>query len=98
MLNYVCGKNVYVSTMKSYKNKVIKTAEFLKASIEKLPEIGLMTGTSLEESAKSLDLSASFEYKDIPHFPISTVEEITVVAKEAAPRLETIVRNVVETI
>ena len=60
--------------MKNYKDKVVETAEFLRARIEKLPQIGLMTGTGLGESAASLDISASFEYKDIPHFPISTVE------------------------
>jgi len=60
--------------MKNYKDKVVVTAEFLRARIEKLPQIGLMIGTGLGESAASLDISASFEYKDIPHFPISTVE------------------------
>ena len=60
--------------MKSYKNKVIETAEFLKARIEKLPEIGLMTGTGLGESAESMAISASFEYEDIPNFSTSTVE------------------------
>ena len=60
--------------MKNYKDEVVETAEFLRARIEKLPQIGLMTGTGLGESAASLDISASFEYKDIPHFPTSTVE------------------------
>ena len=60
--------------MKNYKLKAVETAEFLKTYIKKLPAIGLMTGTGLGKSAESLDLSASFEYKDIPHFPISTVE------------------------
>jgi len=60
--------------MKNYKEKVLETAEFLRAHIEKLPQIGLMIGTGLGESAASLDISASFAYKDIPHFPTSTVE------------------------
>ncbi len=60
--------------MKNYKDKAVETAEFLRARIKKLPQIGLMTGTGLGESAASLNISASFEYKDIPHFPISTVE------------------------
>ena len=60
--------------MKNYKHKVIETAEFLKSHIVKLPEIGLLTGTGLGESAKSLDISTSFEYEDIPNFPTSTVE------------------------
>jgi len=60
--------------MKNYKDKVVETAEFLRSRIAKLPQIGLMIGTGLGASAVSLDISASFEYKDIPHFPISTVE------------------------
>jgi purine-nucleoside phosphorylase len=60
--------------MKNYKDKVVETSEFLRARIEKLPKIGLMTGTGLGKSTKSLDISTSFEYKDIPHFPTSTVE------------------------
>ena len=60
--------------MKNYRNRVIETVEFLKTRIEKFPEIGLMTGTGLGESTESMVLSASFEYEDIPNFPMSTVE------------------------
>jgi len=60
--------------MKNYKDKVLETAEFLRSHIATLPQIGLMTGTGLGESAEFLDISASFEYKHIPHFPTSTVE------------------------
>lgn len=60
--------------MKSYKQKAVETAEFLKTRITKLPEIGLIAGTGHGESAGSIEVSASFEYKDIPHFPVSTVQ------------------------
>jgi purine-nucleoside phosphorylase len=60
--------------MKNYKNRAIETAEFLRARIAKPPRIGLMTGTGLGESAEFLHVSESFEYKDIPNFPTSTVE------------------------
>jgi len=60
--------------MKNYKHKAVETSEFLKDRIDKLPEIGLLTGTGLGESAASLNISASFEYEDISHFPTSTVE------------------------
>ena len=60
--------------MKNYKDKAVETAEFLRDRIATLPQIGLMTGTGLGESAEFLDISASFEYKHIPHFPTSTVE------------------------
>jgi purine-nucleoside phosphorylase len=60
--------------MKNYRHKAAETADFLKSHIKTPPRIGLITGTGLGKSATSLDISASFEYKDIPHFPISTVE------------------------
>lgn len=60
--------------MKNYKHKAIEAASFLKTRIKKPSEIGILTGTGHGEITKSLDIDASFEYKDIPHFPISTVE------------------------
>jgi len=63
--------------MNNYRRNVLGTAEFLKTRIEKLPEIGLITGTGLAECADSMILSASFEYENIPHFPTSTVESHT---------------------
>ena len=60
--------------MKNDKHKAAETAQFLKSYIKKLPKIGLITGTGLGESTKFLNISVSFEYKDIPNFPTSTVE------------------------
>jgi len=60
--------------MKTYMQKVLECAESLKTRIQKTPIIGFLTGTGLGDSAKSLELSAEFEYKAIPHFPISTVQ------------------------
>jgi purine-nucleoside phosphorylase len=60
--------------MKKYKDKVVETAEFLRFRITTLPRIGLMTGTGLGQSVEFLNISQGFDYKDIPHFPTSTVE------------------------
>jgi purine-nucleoside phosphorylase len=60
--------------MKKYKDKAVETAEFLKFRITTLPRIGLMTGTGLGQSVEFLNISQGFDYKDIPHFPTSTVE------------------------
>lgn len=60
--------------MERYKQKVVETADYLKSRIKKLPRIGLLTGTGLGESTESIHTIASFEYGDLPHFPISTVE------------------------
>lgn len=60
--------------MKNYKQKVAETTRFLKAHIEKLPEICILTGTGLGESVESLNISTLLEYKDIPNFPVATVQ------------------------
>jgi purine-nucleoside phosphorylase len=59
--------------MKNDKHKAVETAQFLKSNIKKSPKIGFITGTGLGESTQSLDMSESFDYKDIPNFPTSTV-------------------------
>ena len=60
--------------IKNYKERAIEAAEFLRSRISKRPQIGFMTGTGLGQSAEFLNISAAFDYKDIPHFPTSTVE------------------------
>ena len=50
-----------------------ETAAFLRTRIGAPPETGLLTGTGLGEAAAALQVSAAFDYKDIPHFPIATV-------------------------
>ena len=57
-----------------YKEKVVETALYIKARIKQFPEIGLLTGTGLGESAEALHILESFEYRDLPHFPLATVE------------------------
>ena len=60
--------------MKNNRNQVNEAAEFIKNRTEEDPEIGLLTGTGLSETAQSLAIVASFEYNEIPHFPVPTVE------------------------
>ena len=59
--------------MDRYKEKVVETANYLQNRIDHLPRIGLLMGTGLGDSLEALQLEASFEYKNIPHFPLSTV-------------------------
>lgn len=60
--------------MKSYKRRAVEAAEYLNAHINKAPEIGILTGTGLGNSAGSLDVDVSFNYKDVPNFSVSTVQ------------------------
>jgi purine-nucleoside phosphorylase len=50
-----------------------------KAAIEKktalVPEIGIILGTGLGRLADAIDKTAVIPYEEIPHFPLSTVEQ-----------------------
>jgi len=59
--------------MESFKNKVIEATEFVKANIPHHPRIGLQIGTGLGDSADGMEDVVSIDYKDIPHFAVSTV-------------------------
>jgi purine-nucleoside phosphorylase len=59
--------------MESFKNKVLEATEFVQARIQHRPLIGLLIGTGLGDTAEGMDEVMSIDYKDIPHFPVSTV-------------------------
>ena len=59
--------------MKDYVTKVIETSQYLKSRVEKLPEIGLITGTGLGDVADSINVNFSIDYRNIPHFPTASV-------------------------
>jgi len=59
--------------MESFKNKVLEATDFVRAKITDRPLIGLLIGTGLGDTADGIDKAISLDYKDIPHFPVSTV-------------------------
>lgn len=59
--------------MDTYRLKVLEAADFLKARMEMLPAVGLLTGTGLGEIAAQVQVSFRAAYQEIPHFPVSTV-------------------------
>ena len=59
--------------MGSFKTKAAETAEFLRGRIGSPPQTGLLIGTGLGEAIEAMHVSTAFAYKDIPHFPVSTV-------------------------
>jgi purine-nucleoside phosphorylase len=72
---YVRVNNQFMERlMDSYKQRVAETTDYLKTRLNKLPTIGLLTGTGLGEITGFLHISQSFDYSDLPNFPISTVE------------------------
>ena len=47
---------------------------FIRKSVALEPEIGIILGTGLGSLVDGMEISATIEYDDIPHFPTSTVE------------------------
>jgi len=60
--------------LKISNDRVQETAAFIKKQIGHSPPIGILTGTGLGQSLRSIKISFSCEYRDIPNFPVSTVE------------------------
>jgi len=54
--------------------KAAAAAEYLKARIQCCPQVGLLTGTGLGDSARLVRQQAIIDYGDIPNFPLSTVQ------------------------
>jgi len=50
------------------------TAEWLKKRMTSSPKTAIILGTGLGELVKEIKISLEIPYKDIPHFPVSTVE------------------------
>jgi len=67
-------RNKKMKNMKTSKERAKETTTFIKKHTGHSPEIGILTGTGLGESLQSINISFSCEYKDIPNFPVSTVE------------------------
>ncbi len=55
-------------------DEVLETTQWLQERIEGPVEMGLILGSGLGALANDFEESQAFDYKDIPHFPVSTVE------------------------
>ena len=51
----------------------MKAFEYLSAKVSIAPKIAVICGSGLGGFADTLKDVTRFEYKDIPHFPVSTV-------------------------
>ena len=59
--------------MREYKKKIEEAADYLRKKSVQTPRVGLFTGTGLGHSADAMEITALLDYKEIPHFPVSTV-------------------------
>ena len=51
-----------------------ETAKFIKSKYALEPKVGIVLGSGLGNLSKEIEIEKEIEYKDIPHFPVSTVE------------------------
>ena len=63
-------KNNYLIMLKAIK----ESAAFLQERTNFDPQFGIILGTGLGKLVDEIEIEHSISYKDIPHFPISTVE------------------------
>jgi purine-nucleoside phosphorylase len=54
--------------------QIKQTASFIASKVGFQPEIGIILGTGLGGLVHGIDVQAALDYKDIPNFPVSTVE------------------------
>lgn len=54
-------------------SRIREAASFIKSKISFQPEIAIILGSGLGPLAQEIEHPVSIDYKDIPHFPISTV-------------------------
>ena len=51
-----------------------ETAAYIRAKVGEMPDTAVILGTGLGDLVSKIEISAELEYKDIPNFPVSTVE------------------------
>jgi purine-nucleoside phosphorylase len=56
------------------KQRIDEAAAAIRARAALRPEVGIILGTGLGDFAEALEVEAVIPYRDIPHFPRSTVE------------------------
>lgn len=55
-------------------DKLNETADWIRKQYPSIPETGIILGSGLGNFLKEIEVEISISYKDIPHFPVSTVE------------------------
>ena len=51
-----------------------ETADFIRGQVKEIPQIAIILGTGLGDLVNYIEIAKSIDYKDIPNFPVSTVE------------------------
>lgn len=59
---------------KNYLQMIKDSAAYIRQQVGEMPEIAVILGTGLGELVNHIEISHELEYKNIPDFPVSTVE------------------------
>lgn len=51
-----------------------EAVKFLQKQYQQAPQVGIVLGSGLGNFTEEIEVEKEVEYKDIPHFPVSTVE------------------------
>lgn len=54
--------------------QIQNTASYIRNKVGFTPDVGIILGSGLGSLADRIEVKAAIEYKDIPNFPVSTVE------------------------
>ncbi len=60
--------------MREQRQRAAACAAFIRERIGQAPEVGVLTGTGLDEAVSALVVERAFPYDTLPHFPVSTVQ------------------------
>jgi purine-nucleoside phosphorylase len=70
---YVCRLNLLVMGKKALK-QFDEAVKFLQKQYKQTPQVGIVLGSGLGSFINEIAVEKEVAYKDIPHFPVSTVE------------------------
>jgi len=51
-----------------------ETVSYIKDKVPEVPEVGIVLGTGLGGLVREIEIEKELGYREIPHFPVSTVE------------------------
>lgn len=55
-------------------DKIRETADYIRKEVGEMPKIAIILGTGLGDLVNYIDIKKEIEYKNIPNFPVSTVQ------------------------
>ncbi len=60
--------------MDNLRDRISDSSDFIRSKIDLVPRVGIILGTGLGSLWDGIELAATVDYDQIPHFPVSTVE------------------------